>query len=59
MGHGFEKLIDVYISLFMTSLSNNFQNVNNIHQKVDKLVSDAIDDIDNRLNKHPEDHQEG
>ena len=66
MNHGFENLIDGYISVFMGSLTNNIHRANNIldatnniHQIVDKIVSDAISDIDNRLNRPQEDYQEG
>ena len=48
---GIEKLVDGYISYSLRGTSNALQTVDNVHQSIDKIVSDIINDIDNRLNK--------
>ena len=48
---GIQKLVDGYISYSIRGTSNALQTKGNVHQSIDKIVSDIINDIDTRLNK--------
>ena len=49
---GIDKLVDTYIYHVLYKINNIKMNGESIHSTIDAIVSDAIIDIDNRLNKH-------
>ena len=49
---GIDKLVDTYIYHILYKINNIKMNGESIHSTIDEIVSDAIFDIDNRLNKH-------
>ena len=49
---GIDKLVDTYIYHVLYKINNIKMNGEIIHSTIDAIVSDAIIDIDNRLNKH-------
>ena len=49
---GIHKLVDSYIYHVLYKINNIKMNTESIHSTIDAIVSDAIIDIDNRLNKH-------
>ena len=49
---GIDKLVDTYIYHILYKINNIKMNGEGIHSTIDEIVSDAISDIDNRLNKH-------
>ena len=49
---GIDKLVDTYIYHVLYKINNIKMNGESVHSTIDAIVSDAIIDIDNRLNKH-------
>ena len=51
MQRGFENILDAYLYNMVKGVRNIVMATNNIKKTVEQIASDAIDDIDERLNK--------
>ena len=52
---GFEKVIDAYLFNLMKGLRVIMKTGNNIHDAIETVISDALHDIDNRINRSQSD----
>ena len=48
-----EKIVDGYVYYTLRGINNAIRDKKNAHKTINSIVSDAIEDIDNRLNKPP------
>ena len=50
---GMEKIVDGYVYYTLRGINNAIRDKKNAHKTINSIVSDTIEDIDNRLNKPP------
>ena len=55
MRHGFERIIDIYTYNLVRGFRNVLHTTNNIQHAIKTVVSDALEDIDRRLNRSQRD----